>query len=93
MLPAKNDFEAVVFNGKTMSTWQNIVVTVSLCSICATLAISIPQISDAISILGWTTFPLSGFLLPVIFFLKIYKNEQNKNWKLKLEIVLWWVVN
>lgn len=52
MLPAKNDFEAVVFNGKTMSTCQNIVVTVSLCSICATLAISIPQISDAISILG-----------------------------------------
>lgn len=39
MLPAKNDVETVVFNSKTMTTCQNIIVTVCLCSICAILAI------------------------------------------------------
>ena len=92
MLPAKNDFEAVVFGKNTMTKWQNLIVTISLCVICTILAISVPQISDAITVLGWTTFPFSGFLLPIIFFLKIYKNEPNKNWKLRLEIVLCWMI-
>ena len=52
MLPAKNDFESVAFNGKTMSKWQNIIVTLSLCLVCTILAISVPQISDAITVLG-----------------------------------------
>ena len=90
MLPAKNDVEAIVFNNKTMTTCQNIIVTVCLCSICAILAIWVPQISDVITVLGCTIVPLSGFLFPAIFFLKIYSKEENKNWKLKLEIVLWW---
>jgi len=35
---------------------------------------------------------LTGFIFPIIFFLKIYKDEPNKTWKLYLEIVLCWVV-
>mmetsp|Transcript_1472 Transcript_1472/g.1719 ORF Transcript_1472/g.1719 Transcript_1472/m.1719 type:complete len:217 (-) Transcript_1472:217-867(-) len=52
LLPAKNDFESVFFGTKTMTTKQNVIVTLGISVFCWLLAISVPQISDAISILG-----------------------------------------
>eukprot|EP00345_Euplotes_harpa_P014465 CAMPEP_0168355826 /NCGR_PEP_ID=MMETSP0213-20121227/24802_1 /TAXON_ID=151035 /ORGANISM="Euplotes harpa, Strain FSP1.4" /LENGTH=236 /DNA_ID=CAMNT_0008368151 /DNA_START=903 /DNA_END=1613 /DNA_ORIENTATION=- len=91
LLPAKDDFETVVFGEKKMTTCQNLIVTVSFSMVCWVLAISIPNISDIISILGCTTNPLSGFIFPIVFFLKIYKDEENKSKRLYTEIVLCWI--
>mmetsp|Transcript_1471 Transcript_1471/g.1717 ORF Transcript_1471/g.1717 Transcript_1471/m.1717 type:complete len:217 (-) Transcript_1471:217-867(-) len=52
ILPTKDDFESVFFGKNTMTTKQNVIVTIGISVFCWLLAISVPQISDAISILG-----------------------------------------
>jgi amino acid permease len=54
-----------------MNKKQNVIVTIVMCIISFALAVIIPGIGDAITILGTTTNPMIGFILPVIFYLKI----------------------
>jgi len=70
-LPSKDTFEELVYNENGMNNKQNLLVTVGMCICCYGLAVTIPGIGDAITILGCTTNPLIGFILPIIFYLKI----------------------
>lgn len=81
ILPAKDDFEAIVFKANGMNTKWNIIVTIGMCLTCYILAVAVPTISDIITILGNTTNPVSGFLLPVIFYLRIIKRDNQPKWK------------
>ena len=92
ILPAKDDFETVFFHSVKMNKCKNLIVTLSFSLICWGPAISIPNISDIISILGCTTNPLSGFIFPIIFFLKMYSGQQNKSWKVCAELILCWII-
>jgi len=74
VLPAKDAFEEIVFaNGKMTMKW-NVITTIIMCIICYVCAIVIPGIGDVITILGCTTNPLIGFILPIVFYLKIVEN-------------------
>ena len=74
VLPSKDAFEEIVYPDKGMNKKQNIITTIVMCLICFICAVVIPGIADAITILGCTTNPLIGFLLPIIFYLKIVDN-------------------
>ena len=50
------------------------------------------KLSDVISILGWTVNPLSGFILPMAFYLEIFKNEARINTKVYIERIMWWIL-
>jgi len=41
---------------------------------CWFLACFIPSINDAVTILGATTNPIVGFVLPIMFYLKLFPN-------------------
>lgn len=74
VLPAKDAFEEIVYPESKMSMKANIITTIIMCICCYVCAIVIPGIGDAITILGCTTNPLIGFLLPIMFYLKIVDN-------------------
>ena len=54
-----------------MNKKQNIVVTLGVVSTCFLLAVAIPNISDAMTVIGATSNPIVGFTLPVVFYLKM----------------------
>lgn len=71
MLPAKDTYEELAYPETGMSTKQNLVVTIVMTTCCYALAVAIPGIGDVITILGCTTNPMIGFILPITFYLKI----------------------
>lgn len=89
-ITAKNDFEKVVYGDSEMTRTQNFLVTIVFCVVCWLLAVVVPNIAVGISILGCTTNPMSGFIFPILFFLKMFWNEK-KSWKLKTEFILCWL--
>lgn len=84
VLPAKDALEEIIFAENGMGQKHNVVVTVIMCWVCYMLAILIPGIGDVLTVLGWTTTPLIGFILPIIFYLKTEENL--KIW----QIWVWW---
>jgi len=71
VLPAKDTYEELAYPETGMSTKQNLIVTLIMSTVCFGLAVAIPGIGDAITILGCTTNPIIGFILPIVFYLKI----------------------
>lgn len=57
-----------------MSPKQNVLVTFVITLISFVLSLAIPNIGDAMTILGATTNSGIGFILPIIFYLKLEKN-------------------
>ena len=47
------------------------IVTLLIVSICFLTAVLIPNISDAMTVIGATSNPLVGFTLPIIFYLRM----------------------
>ena len=91
-LSAKSEFELIFYESKEMSKFQNTVLTVCFCLICWTLGVFVPQISDSITFLGCTVDPTSGFILPILFYLTLFKEESKKYWKNYLERILCWIL-
>lgn len=71
VLPMKDTYEELVFGKTPMSNTINIVVTFVFVSISYLLAVVTPNIGDAVAIVGFTTNPMMGFILPIVFYLKI----------------------
>ena len=79
-VPAKDSFEHYWAGGGNRLTYnENIVITICMLIFCYICAVAVPGISEVIIFLGWTTNPLSGFLLPILFYLKIHKDAPR--WK------------
>ena len=76
ILPCKDTVEELYYgdNGK-FTTKQNVIATLILVIISYVLGIVIPNIGDALTILGATTNPCIGFIFPIIFHMKIIKKE------------------
>jgi amino acid permease len=59
-----------------MSTTENAVCTFGLVVICCCFAIILPNIGDAMVIVGSTSNPVVGFVLPVAYWLKVDKSPK-----------------
>ena len=46
-------------------------MTLAIITTCFVLAVAIPNISDAMTVIGATSNPLVGFTLPIVFYLKM----------------------
>jgi len=72
ILPCKDSVEDVFLKpGERLNDKQNIIVTFILVAVSFGFAIVIPNIGDAMTILGATTNTGIGFLLPIIYYLKV----------------------
>jgi len=69
VLPAKDSVEEFREKG-TLSGRANLIVTFCLVFVCYALATAIPSIGDAMTIVGSTTNPAVGFILPIVFYWK-----------------------
>ncbi len=91
ILPAKDSFEELYYP-EGMSFKVNFLVTVGMVFGSYLLAVVIPQISDAITILGYTISPLVCFIYPVLFYLKLVPTITTPKlvaaWSLAILIVL-----
>jgi len=69
ILVAKNSVELLI--DRKLSTTENIIITIGMWILWYLWGIMFPGISEVITLLGCTTNPLSGFIFPIIFYLKI----------------------
>ena len=73
VLPAKDTVEEIVAKGdpnRRLTKKENFLTTLGLIIVCFLLSIVIPSISDAMTLVGSTTNPAVGFILPIIFYWK-----------------------
>lgn len=72
VLPSKDSVEEIMLgSGNKFSMTQNVICTLGILFISCAIAIIVPTIADAMTILGATTNSGIGFLIPIIFYLKI----------------------
>ena len=79
VLPAKDTVEEIVAKGnpeRRLSGKENTCVTFGLIVVCYFLAIFIPSISAAMTLVGSTTNPAVGFILPIIFYWKVMDQDK-----------------
>lgn len=76
VLPVKDSIEEITCEkGQTLSKKANLIWTIVLITIAVVIALVVPTISDAMTILGATTNSGIGFLLPIHFYLKTQKDK------------------
>ena len=72
LMPCKDTVEELLLGqGRTMNSKQNLIVTLAIVTTCFIAAVAIPNISDAMTVIGATSNPLVGFTLPIVFYLKM----------------------
>lgn len=72
VLPSKDTYEELVYSETGMSNKQNLIVTICMCVGSYGISVTVPGISEAMTILGCTTNPMIGFIFPTVFYLKIF---------------------
>lgn len=75
VLPSKDTIEELLYKDKGMSKIQNFIWTFVLVAINMGIAILIPNIGDAMTLVGSTINPIIGFIMPVIFYWPQIKDE------------------
>ena len=76
ILPCKDTLEELFLKpGEKLSMKQNIIATFSIVMISFLISILLTNIGDAMTILGATTNSLIGFLLPIIYYLKMEEKK------------------
>lgn len=76
LLPVKDSIEELVMKrGQKFSLGQNFILTLSLIFISFLIAVFVPTFGDVLTILGATTNSGIGFLIPIIFYLKIREKD------------------
>jgi amino acid permease len=68
MIPCKNSIEELFFKGRRMTTLENVFVTFLLANFCCCLALFVPDIGTAMTIVGSTVNPIIAFILPVLLY-------------------------
>ena len=78
VLPAKDTIEEIISKGnrnRRLSKKENICITFLLVTVCFLLSIAIPSIKTAMALVGCTTNPAIGFILPIIFYWKSIEKD------------------
>ena len=68
VLPSKDTIEELFYKEKGMTSKQNFFVTLALVCVNCVLALFVPSIGDAMTLVGSTINPIIGFILPVVFY-------------------------
>jgi amino acid permease len=68
MIPSKDSIEELVFKDKGMSKSQNVIITFLLITLNCCMALFVPDIGSAITLVGSTINPIIGFILPVVLY-------------------------
>lgn len=77
LLPCKDTVEELTLGqSRLMSDSENFLCTFGLVSVCSLFAVFVPNIGDAMLVVGATSNPVVGFVLPVAFWLKIDKSPR-----------------
>ena len=77
VLPNKDSIEELITKeGNKLSPKQNLIFTFLLVALAFVIAIEVPTISDAMTVLGATTNSGIGFLLPIHFYLKTQQDKK-----------------
>ena len=77
VLPCKDTLEELALGqSRLMSDSENFFVTLVVVAICLMFAVFVPNIGDAMLVVGATSNPIVGFVLPVAFWLKIDKSPR-----------------
>ena len=72
LMPAKDTIEELFLGQeRRMTTGENILCTFIVVTACFLAGVCIPNISDAMTVIGATSNPAVGFCLPCIFWLKM----------------------
>jgi len=69
-MPAKESLLKLL-KKKDITNQQNLFLTLGLVAVCYILSVAVPNIKAAIALTGATFNPLTGFLYPVFFSLKL----------------------
>ena len=75
VLPSKDTIEELFFKEKGMSAKHNYIVTLLLIILNCVLALFIPNIGDAMTLVGSTINPVIGFIIPVVFYWKVIDDK------------------
>ena len=76
LLPVKDSIEELIMeHGTKFDFKENFIVTLFLVCISYLVAILVPTFGDILTILGATTNSGIGFLIPIVFYLKIKEKE------------------
>jgi amino acid permease len=75
MIPSKDSIEELFFKDKGMSKSLNLVITFLLISLNCIMALFVPDIGSAITLVGSTINPIIGFILPVILYWPYIKRK------------------
>ena len=72
MYPARDALEDLIFDSKEEITpTKNFYLTLSMVTGCFILACLLPSINDALTLIGGTTNPMVGFIIPILIYLKM----------------------
>ena len=94
LMPVKDAIEELYLgSNQTMNKKQNLIVTIIIVTTCFLAAVLIPNISDAMTVIGATSNPLVGFTLPIIFYLKMDEKKTGNTSCLKPNRLLAHIVN
>jgi amino acid permease len=75
MIPSKDSIEELFFKDKGMSKQLNLVITFLLISLNCCMALFVPDIGSAITLVGSTINPIIGFILPVVLYWPYIKKQ------------------
>lgn len=70
IIPAKTSFSYIFFRG-ILNPKRNKVVTIGMVLVCYILSLTIPNIGDAIVLVGATVNPFIGFIFPAMYYIKL----------------------
>ena len=86
VLPSKDTIEDLFFFEDGMNNKNNAIISFILCLGAYLFAIIFPEVGDVITVCGFTTYPLIGFILPWVFYLEIVEDKP------LIKTILWWLV-
>ena len=77
VLPSKDSFEELLMKDQEkFSSKQNFMCTFGIITLAYVIALVVPSIADAMTILGATTNSGIGFLMPIVFYRKVQSNKE-----------------
>jgi len=89
ILPSKDSIEELFMNGRRLSKKDNIIITFCLVLMNCGLALFIPSIGEAMTLVGSSINPLIGFIIPILFY---QKQIQNEPWHSKNKLFSYFVI-
>ena len=88
VLPAKYTWEALRYGVDKMSVKENIFVSVAMIFLCYTLALLLPNVGSVIAVTGATVNPFVGYILPILFYLRLDPEPERSRNKITAKIIL-----